>query len=121
MSSLRTMARRIDKPWGYELLWSHTEHYAGKVIHIEAGKRLSLQYHDHKHESVLVTSGRLILNLGRGVDATTSILEMGDSADIPAGMVHRFEAPKDAAVEIIEVSTPQLDDVIRIEDDFNRA
>jgi mannose-6-phosphate isomerase len=115
------MAQRIDKPWGYELLWSHTDHYAGKVIHIEPGKRLSLQYHDHKHESVFVISGRLILNLGRGADATTSILEVGESADIPAGMVHRFEAPSDTSVEIIEVSTPQLDDVIRLEDDFNRA
>jgi len=115
------MATRIDKPWGYELLWSHTDHYAGKVIHIEAGKRLSLQYHDHKHESIFVVSGTLLLHLGRGDDARVVRLEVGESTDIPAGDIHRFAAPDDGDVEIIEVSTPQLDDVVRLEDDYNRA
>jgi mannose-6-phosphate isomerase len=115
------MARRIDKPWGYELLWSHTDHYAGKIIHIDAGKRLSLQYHDEKHESVLVVDGTLLLHLGRGDDAILTVLGVGESVDIPAGTVHRFEAPADGATEIIEVSTPQLDDVVRLEDDYHRA
>ena len=115
------MATRIDKPWGYELLWSHTDHYAGKVIHIEAGKRLSLQYHERKHESVFVVSGTLFLHLGRGDDARVMRLEVGESIDIPAGDIHRFAAPDDGDVEIIEVSTPQLDDVVRLEDDYNRA
>ena len=115
------MAMRIDKPWGYELLWTHTDRYAGKVIHIDAGKRLSLQYHDDKHESVLVVSGELILHLGRGEGATTERLPVGASADIPAGRIHRFEAPTDGDVEIIEVSTPELDDVVRLEDDYHRA
>jgi mannose-6-phosphate isomerase len=115
------MASRTDKPWGYELLWSETPHYAGKIIHIDAGKRLSLQYHEHKHESVLVLSGTLLLNLGQGDDATVTELEPGQSADIPAGHIHRFEAPTAGAVEIIEVSTPHLNDVIRLEDDYDRT
>lgn len=115
------MATRTDKPWGYELLWSHTDHYAGKIIHIDAGKRLSLQYHNDKHESILVVSGTLLLHLGRGDDARIVRLEVGESRDIPAGDIHRFAAPNDSDVEIIEVSTPQLDDVVRLEDDYNRA
>ena len=115
------MATRTDKPWGHELLWSHTDHYAGKVIHIEAGHRLSLQYHDDKHESILVIRGTLLLNLGRGEGARVVEMTEGESMDIPAGTVHRFEAPAGGAVDLIEVSTPQLDDVVRLEDDYNRA
>jgi mannose-6-phosphate isomerase len=115
------MASRTDKPWGYELLWSHTEHYAGKVIHIEPGHRLSLQYHDHKHESILVIRGRLLLTLGADEHSRVVELGEGESADIPAGMVHRFEAPPDSSVDLIEVSTPQLDDVVRLADDYERA
>jgi mannose-6-phosphate isomerase-like protein (cupin superfamily) len=114
------MATKIDKPWGYELLWSRTDHYAGKIIHIDAGKRLSLQYHEVKHESVLVISGRLLLHLGRGDEATVVSLLPGQSHDIAVGAVHRFEAPSDGDVEIIEVSTPELDDVVRLEDDYGR-
>lgn len=115
------MATRIDKPWGHELLWSHTDHYAGKIIHIEAGKRLSLQYHDDKHESVLVIDGTLLLHIGRGDDEHVTEMHRGDSADIPAGTIHRFEAPTTGSVDLIEVSTPQLDDVVRLEDDYDRA
>jgi len=115
------MADRTEKPWGYELLWSHTDHYAGKIIHINAGQRLSLQYHEHKHESVLVLSGTLVLHLGRGADASVVELSPGESMDIPAHEIHRFAAPRDTDVEIIEVSTPRLDDVIRLEDDYQRA
>lgn len=115
------MADRTDKPWGYELLWSHTDHYAGKIIHINAGCRLSLQYHEHKYESILVLSGTLMLHLGRGDDATVVELTQGESCDIAVGDVHRFAAPPDSAVDLIEVSTPQLDDVVRLEDDYDRA
>jgi quercetin dioxygenase-like cupin family protein len=114
------MTSRTDKPWGYELLWSDTPHYAGKVIHIDAGKRLSLQYHKTKHESVLVLSGTLLLHLGQGDDARVIELHPGESADIAAGDIHRFEAHTDGDVEIVEVSTPDLDDVVRLEDDYNR-
>ena len=115
------MAKRIEKPWGYELLWTHTDHYAGKVIHIDAGGRLSLQYHDHKYESILVLSGTLLLHLGQGEDARVIELEPGESHDISVGDIHRFAAPRDTDVEIVEVSTPELDDVIRLEDDYQRA
>ena len=115
------MATRTEKPWGYELLWSHTDHYAGKVIHINAGSRLSLQYHEQKNESVLVLSGTLHLHLGRGDDARIVELSPGESCDIPVGEIHRFAAPPDSDVEIIEVSTPELEDVIRLEDDYDRA
>jgi mannose-6-phosphate isomerase-like protein (cupin superfamily) len=115
-----TVAKRTDKPWGYELLWTETPQYAGKIIHIDAGKRLSLQYHDYKLESVLVLEGTLLLNLGRGDEARVLELEVGESADIAIGEIHRFEAPASGSVTIIEVSTPHLDDVIRLEDDYNR-
>lgn len=115
------MATRTDKPWGHELLWSHTDHYAGKVIHIDAGRRLSLQYHEDKHESVLVIRGTLLLNLGHGDDARVIEMGEGEAADIPAGVVHRFQAPDSGPVDLIEVSTPHLDDVVRLEDDYGRS
>ena len=115
------MATRTDKPWGHELLWTLTDHYAGKIIHIDAGRRLSLQYHDDKHESILVIRGTLLLNLGRDDDARVVEMAEGESADIPAGTIHRFEAPASGSVDLIEVSTPQLDDVVRLEDDYDRA
>ena len=80
-----------------------------------------MQYHEQKSESVLVLSGTLHLHLGRGDGATVVELAPGESYDIPVGDVHRFEAPSDGDVEIIEVSTAQLDDVIRLEDDYDRA
>ncbi len=118
--TLKSMTSRTDKPWGYEVLWSSTPHYAGKIIHINPGQRLSLQYHEEKHESVLVLTGTLHLHLGEGEDARVLELSPGESADILAGEIHRFAAPPTEAVEIIEVSTPHLDDVIRLEDDYNR-
>ena len=114
------MATRTDKPWGYELLWSHTDDYAGKIIHINAGHRLSLQYHEQKLESVLVVSGTLLLNLGQGNEETVREMQVGESTDIPVGQIHRFEAPASGDVEVIEVSTNHLDDVIRLEDDYSR-
>jgi mannose-6-phosphate isomerase len=114
------MATRTDKPWGHELLWSHTDHYAGKIIHINAGHRLSLQYHEQKQESILVVKGTLLLNLGQGDDATVVEMQTGESTDIVAGQIHRFEAPASGEVEIIEVSTNHLDDVVRLEDDYSR-
>ena len=114
------MATRTDKPWGYELLWSHTGSYAGKTIHINAGHRLSLQYHEQKLESVLVVSGTLLLHLGQGGEATVREMQVGESADISTGQIHRFEAPASSDVEIIEVSTNHLDDVVRLEDDYSR-
>jgi mannose-6-phosphate isomerase len=111
--------RRVDKPWGHELIWAHTDRYVGKILVIETGKRLSLQRHEIKDESILVLSGRLRLYL-EDEDGTLEAhdLEAGESLRIPTGRVHRFEALE--RCELIEVSTPELDDVIRLEDDFGR-
>ena len=111
--------RRVPKPWGEELIWALTDRYCGKVITIETGRRLSLQYHERKDEAILVTSGRLrlLLENERGDDEVRE-LGPGDGAHVPAGRRHRYEAIE--RVELVEISTPELDDVVRIEDDFGR-
>ncbi len=111
--------RRVPKPWGEELIWALTDRYCGKVITIETGRRLSLQYHEYKDEAIFVTKGRLLLLLenDRGLDELRE-LGPGEGAHVPVGRRHRYEALE--RVELIEVSTPELDDVIRIEDDFGR-
>ncbi len=111
--------RRVDKPWGSELIWALTDRYCGKVITIETGKRLSLQYHERKDEAILVTSGRLRLHLEDDAGELTSReLGPGEAAHVAIGRRHRYEAIE--RVELIEVSTPELDDVVRIEDDYGR-
>ena len=111
--------RRVSKPWGEELIWALTDRYCGKVITIETGRRLSLQYHEYKDEAIYVTKGRLLLLLEneRGEDELRE-LGPGEGAHVPVGRRHRYEAIE--RVELIEVSTPELDDVVRIEDDFGR-
>jgi mannose-6-phosphate isomerase len=112
-------ARRVDKPWGHELIWAHTERYVGKLLVIETGKRLSLQRHEVKDESILVRAGRLRLYLEDEAGVVREHeLGPGDHRRIPTGRIHRFEAIE--RCELIEVSTPELEDVIRIEDDFGR-
>jgi mannose-6-phosphate isomerase len=112
-------ARRVDKPWGHELIWAHTDHYVGKILVIEAGRRLSLQRHEIKDETILVMSGRLRLFLedDDGV-VHASELGPGEFRRVKTGRIHRYEAVE--RCEIIEVSTPELDDVVRLEDDFGR-
>lgn len=111
--------RRVPKPWGEELIWALTDRYCGKVITIETGRRLSLQYHERKDEAIFVTSGRLrlLLENDRGEDEIRE-LGPGEGAHVPVGRRHRYEAIE--RVELVEVSTPELDDVVRIEDDFGR-
>ena len=111
--------RRVPKPWGEELIWALTDRYCGKVITIETGRRLSLQYHEYKDEAIYVTRGRLrlLLENDRGQDEVRE-LGPGEGAHVPVGRRHRYEAIE--RVELIEVSTPELDDVVRIEDDFGR-
>jgi mannose-6-phosphate isomerase-like protein (cupin superfamily) len=111
--------RRVEKPWGHELIWAETDRYASKILVIETGRRLSLQYHERKLESILVVSGRLRLYLEDdageiGVDE----LGPGEARLIPVGRIHRYEAIE--RLELFEVSTPELDDVVRVEDDFGR-
>ncbi len=112
-------ARRVDKPWGHEIIWARTDRYVGKVLVIETGRRLSLQRHEIKDETILVISGRLRLFLedGDGV-VRESELGPGEHRRVPTGRVHRYEAIE--RCELIEVSTPELDDVVRLEDDFGR-
>jgi mannose-6-phosphate isomerase-like protein (cupin superfamily) len=111
--------RRVPKPWGHELIWALTDRYCGKVIAIDAGRRLSLQRHHRKDESVYVLRGRMRLHL-EDDEGTVRIHELGpgESRHVPTGRIHRFEAVED--VELIEVSTAEIDDVERLEDDFGR-
>jgi mannose-6-phosphate isomerase len=112
-------SRRVEKPWGHELIWAHTDRYVGKLLVIEAGKRLSLQRHLVKDESILVMTGRLRLTLEDG-GGTIRVEELGpgDHRHVPTGRIHRYEAIE--RTELMEVSTPELDDVVRLEDDFGR-
>ena len=111
--------RYVEKPWGHELIWAVTDRYVGKVLVIEAGRRLSLQRHEIKDESIIVTSGRLRLYL-EDDDGVVRVEELGprEHRHVPTGRIHRYEAIE--RTELVEVSTPELDDVVRIEDDFGR-
>jgi mannose-6-phosphate isomerase len=111
---------RVDKPWGYELRWAVTERYAGKLIHVERGHQLSLQYHVQKEESIHVISGvmDLLLESDNG-EIETHRLTAGMSAHIRPGRRHRFIAVEDT--DLFEVSSPEIDDVVRIEDSYGRA
>ena len=113
-------ARRVEKPWGHELIWADTDRYVGKVLVIEPDKRLSLQKHLKKDESIYVVSGRLFLHLEDELgEVRIRELGQGEHERIPTGRIHRFEA-RDERVELMEVSTPELDDVVRLEDDYGR-
>ena len=110
---------RVDKPWGHERHWARTDRYVGKVLHIRAGHALSLQYHNRKDETILVWSGRLLFETRDGDAARTRELGAGDRVHVPPGTVHRMTALEDC--DVIEVSTPELDDVVRLEDRYGRA
>jgi mannose-6-phosphate isomerase-like protein (cupin superfamily) len=113
-------ARRVEKPWGYELIWAHTDRYVGKLLVVETGKRLSLQLHEVKEESIYVAAGKLLLYLENDQgEIVTREMGPGEYSHIPVGRRHRFEAIE--RVEILEVSTPHLDDVVRVEDDYGRT
>ncbi len=113
--------RRVEKPWGWELIWAHTEAYVGKVLFVRAGQSLSLQFHREKDESWYVESGRATLELGDTGDAVLKreIVSAGACFRYRPGTVHRVTALEDTT--IIEVSTPQLEDVVRLEDAYGRA
>jgi mannose-6-phosphate isomerase len=113
-------ARRVEKPWGYELIWAHSEHYCGKLLFIRAGEQLSLQFHNEKDESWLVHSGRAKLELGDVGQAVLNeeVISAGAAFHYTPGTVHRVTAIEDTT--ILEVSTPHLDDVVRLEDLYGR-
>jgi mannose-6-phosphate isomerase len=111
--------RRVAKPWGWELVWAETDHYAGKLLFIRAGEALSLQLHEVKDESWLVREGRARLELGMGADELEELeIVAGDAFHLRPGTLHRLTAIEDTLV--IEVSTPHLDDVVRLGDRYGR-
>ncbi len=112
--------RRVEKPWGHELIWAHSEIYVGKVLFVKAGAALSLQFHKEKDESWLVQSGKAKLELGEVGQAvlTEEVIGAGAAFRYRPGTVHRVTAIEDTT--ILEVSTPQLDDVVRLEDLYGR-
>jgi mannose-6-phosphate isomerase len=111
---------RVEKPWGYELIWSKTDSYAGKILFVKAGESLSLQFHKVKDEAWYVLSGRAELELGGPGERVlnTEVIAGGAAFHFPPGTVHRLTAVEDTT--IIEVSTPELDDVVRLEDRYGR-
>jgi mannose-6-phosphate isomerase len=114
------LPREISKPWGSELWFAHTDRYAGKILRVRAGCRLSVQFHEEKDETSYVLSGRVIVSQGDSAETMTAQeLGPGDSWRTSPLVVHTLEAVEDA--EIIEVSTPHLDDVVRLEDRYGRV
>jgi mannose-6-phosphate isomerase len=110
--------RRVDKPWGHELVWAETARYVGKILHIRAGHRLSRQYHRVKEETLMVQAGEMDLEIGRAEALETRRMKAGDVFHVVPGTVHRMIAVTD--VDVLEVSTPELDDVVRLEDVYGR-
>jgi mannose-6-phosphate isomerase len=118
----RVEPRRVEKPWGWELVWAETEAYVGKLLFVRAGEALSLQYHEVKDEAWLVRDGHARLELGDAGEGdgrleTVEIRE-GDALHFPPGTLHRVTALEDTL--IVEVSTPHLDDVVRVQDRYGR-
>jgi mannose-6-phosphate isomerase-like protein (cupin superfamily) len=112
--------RRVEKPWGWELIWADTELYVGKVLFVRAGQSLSLQFHKEKDESWYVQDGRATLELGDAGQGALNeeVIVAGECFRFRPGTVHRVTAIEDTT--IIEVSTPHLDDVVRLEDKYGR-
>jgi dTDP-4-dehydrorhamnose reductase/mannose-6-phosphate isomerase-like protein (cupin superfamily) len=116
----RQDVRRVDKPWGHEIIWAQTDRYVGKVLFIKAGERLSLQYHEKKDETVHVLTGKMVFEVGpKDAAREDLIMKPGDSYRITPFTVHRMIALEDT--QILEASTPELDDVVRLEDKYGRA
>ena len=115
-----SVPRRVDKPWGHELIWAHTERYVGKILHVKAGHALSLQYHERKDETIHLLSGEMRFWAGPSAEELIEVpFKAGQSFRIQTGTVHRMEAITD--IDILEASTPELDDVVRIQDRYGRS
>lgn len=111
--------QRVDKPWGHELIWAKTKDYVGKVLHIKKGHKLSLQYHEIKEETIMVWSGKMLFVFENEKGEMTEIpMNAGDAHHIPTGRKHRMIAVEDC--DVFEVSTPHLNDVVRLEDGYGR-
>jgi mannose-6-phosphate isomerase-like protein (cupin superfamily) len=114
----RAEVKRVPKPWGYEIIWAHTDRYVGKVLHIEAGHALSVQYHERKDETVYLLSGELIYWVKLDGEMRDMKLKVGEAFRITPGTVHYMEAVTDC--DVLEASTPDLDDVVRLSDRYGR-
>ena len=110
---------RVEKPWGYELHWAKTTRYVGKILHVIAGHALSLQYHTIKDETIYLHSGRMLFEIERDGVLTAREMRPGDSVHVVPKTVHRMTAIEDC--DILEVSTPELDDVVRLDDRYGRV
>ena len=110
---------KVDKPWGYELHWAKTDRYVGKLIHINKGHALSLQYHNQKDETIFLWSGKMLFEID--VNGTLTKREMlpGESVHVTPPTIHRMTAIEDC--DVFEVSTPELHDVVRLEDRYGRT
>jgi len=114
------LPRKTEKPWGFELLFAHTPKYAGKVIFVKKGHRLSLQYHKKKDETLYLYEGKAQVEIEDGDGQMVSaVFQPGQCVEVPPNTRHRLEALEDAT--FLEVSTPELGDVVRIDDDYGRA
>lgn len=109
----------VGKPWGHELIWAHTDRYVGKILHINKGESLSYQYHVVKDETIRLLTGALEMDVECDGVRQTLRLQPGDCLHIVPGMKHRMSAVEDC--DVLEVSTPELDDVVRLEDRYGRA
>ena len=110
---------RVPKPWGYELIFAHTNRYVGKILHVNQGESLSLQYHEMKEETLYVVEGELKLTIEHDGDRRELSLRKGEAFHIPPRLIHRMYAVVDT--DVAEVSTPELQDVVRLEDRYGRA
>ena len=114
------LPRKTEKPWGFELLFAHTPKYAAKVIFIKKGHRFSLQYHEKKEESLYLYKGKALMEIeGRNGQLESTIVDVGQSIRFPPLIKHRLKALEDTT--FFEVSTPELGDIIRLEDDYGRV
>jgi mannose-6-phosphate isomerase len=112
--------RRVEKPWGYELIWAETDQYVGKILHVNAGEALSLQYHEVKDEVIFLLAGNMLFQAGPRADALVDYhMTAGERFHVTTGTVHRMVAETDC--DILEASTPHLDDVVRLEDRYGRV
>jgi quercetin dioxygenase-like cupin family protein len=111
--------RRVEKPWGHEIIWAEAPRYVGKILHITKGHRLSRQYHKVKEETLRVLVGTMDLEVGPDDARVTLTMKAGDVFHVKPGTIHRMIAVEDT--DVLEVSTPELDDVVRLEDVYGRA
>jgi mannose-6-phosphate isomerase len=118
IKALENVISRVDKPWGYELHWAKTDRYVGKILHVTAGHALSLQYHNKKDETMYLYSGKMVLETEQEGKLVKWEMQPGDSVHITPKTVHRITAVEDC--DVLEVSTPELDDVVRLEDRYGR-